>query len=167
LKKVEPAVFESWAAEARSSAAWVSGLEQGRQLDCLALCHATAPGAAPLPVKSANDCQAQASAVVYALAVRSYSMIERWICCWGASDAEHFHFSTRLDEKHKFDVEAVIPAKPGRAGPICVETEVPILPQDIVFEQPVRIVSEIKVFVPPNNHDWTTSLELTLVPEAG
>jgi hypothetical protein len=144
----------------------VSSLIQRRSIDCLTLCHASATGSHYRRLESPNACQDQSRGAVHAIAVRSFSIIERTVTFCGASDDEEFHFDSRLEEKHRFDGEFVVPARAGRAKSICLETMVPILPRDIVFEAPVRIASTIDILIAGSTPDETVAVEVTLMPEA-
>lgn len=165
MKRIDPAVFEAWAEDAREGQPGISAYQQDRMLDYLTLCHVSAAGTAQERIESPNACQNQENAAVHAVVVRSHSILGRVLLFSGNSDTEEFHFVTRLDDKYRFDEEGAIPPKVGRSPPICGEIAIPIVSRDIVFQDPVRIASSVTVMIHESKLDFSTTLELTLVPE--
>ena len=164
MKSVDPEIMRRWESLAEKGQAHISVIQEGIQVECLALCHATNPEDDGNPLDNVEDCTAIERQAVHAVAIKSHSIIPRTIQFHGKSDPPSIHFNVRPDEPSEFDHQCLIPNKTQNEPPVCGEICVPLMPCDDTPERPVRIITGVQIIRGIDNNELDTKFSIELVP---
>ena len=146
MKPVSDALFTRWESKAKAGEHGIISIVRGHKVNLLALCHATSSSRNGEILYPARECVEPHHGAVYAVAIRSLSIVDRVLQVTGLSDPPNIRFHSDYEEEDfKFDAECKIPRKPGMVKSMCGELVCAIKGSVFVIEDDTNIVSEVRL----------------------
>jgi hypothetical protein len=165
---IQAELFDSWEALVAEGHPHVWGSGSGSQIHCVALCHGTAPGSKPANALSTiTECIAEHSVAVYAIGVRSYSLLDRVLVISAQSQSDDLAFvnpqpfAGQDTETLLWSTDCLVAAgRPGKP-PVVGEVRVAIAAKDHTPEDDVVVIGELNIMRPQKNEiDRQTEIKL-------